>query len=116
PWYFLDQYTGSTAGFTTSIEWLDAEVERNDLITFDNDAPPSANFVVMLNNVPVWISCQGLNGSSPGPFIFPAKPGNIEAAPAVLAFSSSPPEVILGVLSADGRAYLLTNNGLQITQ
>ena len=116
PWFFLDQYTGSSAGFTTSIEWLDAEVERNTLITFDNDAPPAANFVVMLNNVPVWVSCQGLNGSSPGPFIFPAKPGNIEAAPAVIAFSSSPPEIILGVLSADGRAYLLTTNGLQITQ
>lgn len=116
PWYILDQFTGSTSGFTTFIEWYDAEVERNDLITFDNDPPPAANFVVMLNNVPVWISCQGLNGSSPGPFIFPAKPGNIEAAPAVLAFSSSPPEIILGVLSADGRAYLLTNNGLQITQ
>lgn len=116
PWYILDQFTGSTAGFTTFIEWYDAEVERNDLITFDNDPPPAANFVVMLNNIPVWISCQGLNGSSPGPFIFPAKPGNIEAAPAVLAFSSSPPEIILWALSADGRAYLPTTNSLQITQ
>lgn len=116
PWYFLDQYTGSTAGFSTFIEWYDAEVERNDLITFDNDPPPSANFVVMLNNVPVWVSCQGSNGSSPGPFIFPAKPGNIEAAPAVIAFSSSPPETILGVVSAAGRIYLLTTNHLEIGQ
>ncbi len=116
PWYFLDQYTGATGGFTQSIEWLDAEVERNDLITFNNDAPPSAVFVVILNNVPVWLSCQGSNGSSPGPFIFPAKPGNIEAAPTDIAFSSSPPETILGVMSADGRAYLPTANNLLITQ
>lgn len=116
PWYFLDQYTGSTSGFSTYIDWYDAEVERNDLITFDNDPPPSANFVVMLNNVPVWVSCQGVNGSSPGPFISPAKPGNIEAAPATIAFSSSPPETILGVVSAAGRAYLLTTNHLEIFQ
>lgn len=116
PWYILDQFTGSTSGFTAYIEWYDAEVERMNLITFDNDPPPAANFVVMLNNVPVWVSCQGLNGSSPGPFIFPAKPGNIEAAPAILAFSSSPPEVILGVISADGRAYLPTANNLLISQ
>jgi hypothetical protein len=116
PWYFFDQYTGSTSGFSTYIEWYDAEVERNGLITFDNDPPPSASFVAMLNNVPVWISCQGTNGSSPGPFIFPAKPGNIEAAPAVIAFSSSPPETILGVVSAAGRAYLLTTNHLEIFQ
>lgn len=116
PWYFLDTYTGNTAGFTQSIEWLDAEVERNDLVTFNNDAPVAANFVVNLNNVLVWCSCQGPNGSSPGPFIFPAKPGNIEAAPVDIAFSSSPPETILGVVSAAGRAYLLTTNHLQIAQ
>ncbi len=113
PWYYLDQYTGSSAGFTQSIEWLDAEVERNGLVTFNNDAPPSANFVVNINNVLVWCSCQGTNNSSPGPFIFPAKPGNIEAAPVDIAFSSSPPETILGVVSAAGRAYLLTPNHLE---
>lgn len=116
PWYFLDQYTGSTAGFSTYIEWYDAEVERQYTITFDNDPPPAANFVVILNNVPVWISCQGANGSSPGPFIYPAKPGNIEAAPATLAFSASPPETILDAISADGRAYLPTANHLLISQ
>jgi hypothetical protein len=116
PWYFLDTYTGSTAGFTANVEWLDAEVERNDLITFNNDPPPDANWVAMLNNVPVWISCQGPNSSSPGPFIFPAKPGNIEAAPVDIAFASSPPETIIGAVSASGRIYLLTTNHLEIAQ
>jgi hypothetical protein len=122
PWYYQSQITGSSAGFTAAIEWLDAEVERNDLVTFNNDAPPSAGWVATLNNVPIWISCQGINSSIgasssvPGPFIFPAKPNNIEAAPADIAFSSSPPETILGVVSADGRLYLLTTNSLQIAQ
>lgn len=114
PWYRLDQYVGSTAGFSLNIEWLDAMVERQDLVTFDNDPPPGSNFVAILNNGPVWISCQGPNGSSPGPFIFPAKPGNIEAAPAVIAFSTSPPETIVGARSASGRVYLLTTNHLEI--
>lgn len=116
PWFKGGESTGATGGYTENIEWLDAEIERNELVTFDNDAPPAANFVVNLNNVLVWCSCQGSNGSSPGPFIFPAKPGNIEAAPVEIAFSSSPPETILGVLSAAGRGYLLTPNSLQIMQ
>lgn len=117
PWFRLDQYTGSTAGFSTNIEWTDAEVERNDIVTFNNDAPPQAEFVAVLNNNPVWISCQGIGSASitsPGPFIFTAKPGNVEAAPVDVAFSSSPPEIILGVVSATGRLYLLTTNHLQI--
>lgn len=119
PWFRLDQYTGNTAGFTTTIEWTDAEVERNDLITFNNDAPPQAEFVAVLNNNPLYISCQGIGSAtitSPGPFIFPTKPGNIEAAPTDVAFSTSPPEIILGVVSAVGRLYLLTTNHLQIAQ
>ncbi len=123
PWYYLNYYAASASVPTViSIEWLDAEVERNDLVTFDNDVPPSAGWVAMLNNVPVWISCQGLNtsigasSSVPGPFIFPSKPGNIEAAPAGIAFSSSPPETIIGAVSSSGRIYLLTTNSLQIAQ
>jgi len=116
PWFFLDQYTGNTAGFTQVIEWLDAEVEGSYTITFNNDPPVAANFVQGLNNVPVFISCQGTNGSSPGPFIFPSKPGNIEAAPTDIAFASSPPETIVGAVSAAGRIYLLTTNHLEIAQ
>lgn len=114
----------SSAGGTFDIEWLDAEVERNDTVDFTvpDDPPTDAEFVALLNNIPVWISCQGQGNTtnptqtSPGPFICPAKPGNIEAAPLQLAFSSSPPETILGVVSAQGRLYLLTINHLQIAQ
>jgi hypothetical protein len=98
------------------LDWLDAEIESNPIVTFDNDAPPAAEFVAVLNGVPVWISCQGPGGTSPGPFIFPAKPSNIEAAPASIAFPTSPPQTILGVFSALGRLYLLTTNDLQIAQ
>jgi hypothetical protein len=57
-----------------------------------------------------------VGATAPGPFIVSAKPVNIEAAPLVLAFSTSPPETILGVVSAQGRLYLPTQNHLQIAQ
>lgn len=123
PWFFLrwvDDAEVSSAGGTFDIEWLDAEL--GDLVTFNNDAPTDAEFVVVINNIPVWISCQGQGyaahpaATSPGPFICPAKPGNIEAAPLDVAFSSSPPETILGAVVAEGRIYLLTPNHLQIAQ
>src|SRR6185503_2405125 len=97
-------------------EWLDGQIERNELVTFDNDAPSPAGWVVNFNNVPVYVSCQGTDSTTPGPFIIPAKPGNIEAAPLTLAFSSSPPEIIYGVTQGQGRLYLLTSNHLQICQ
>jgi len=127
PWFnyiTVDSTQVSPAGGDFDIEWLDAEVERNPIVNFavPDDPPPDAVFVLLLNNVPVWISCEGpgysssVLSTSPGPFIFPAKPGNIEAAPTNVAFSSSPPEVILGAVSASGRLYLLTPNHLQIAQ
>lgn len=117
PWFRLDQYTGNTAGFTTNIEWTDAEVERNDIVTFNNDAPPQAERVVLFNNNPIWISCQGIGSSTittPGPFIFPAKPGNVEAAPVDVATDTSPSETIVGSLLAEGRLFLLTTNHLEV--
>lgn len=125
PWHKLrmvDDSEVSTGGGTVNLEWLDAEVENNILVSFNNDAPTDAEFVELLNAIPVWISCQGQGNAahpestSPGPFIVPAKPNNIEAAPLDLAFSSSPPETILGAVTAQGRIYLLTVNKLQIAQ
>ena len=119
PWHFvLQNSTVATAGGTFNVEWLDAQIERNPIVDFTvpDDPPPDAEFVAMLNNVPIWISCQGAGSTSPGPWIFPAKPGNIEAAPAGLAFSTSPPEIILGCVTASGRLYLLTTGHLQIAQ
>ena len=125
PWHRLrlvDDTEVSSAGGTVNFEYYDAEVENNELVSFNNDAPTDAEFVELLNAVPVWLSCQGQGNvthpeaTSPGPFIVPAKPRNIEAAPLSLAFSSSPPETILGAVMAQGRIYLLTVNRLQIAQ
>jgi hypothetical protein len=124
PWFkvqIVDDTQVSPVGGTFDVEWLDAEIERQDAVTFDNDAPTDAEFVVNFNNVPVYISCQGIPNAagsvtSPGPFIVPAKPNNVEAAPLVLAFSSSPPEIIYGVTSGAGRLYLLTSTHLQVAQ
>lgn len=126
PWHFYivvsQAEIDAAPGNIIYIEYLDAEVETNEIVSFDNDAPTDAEFVEEMNAIPVYISCQGQgnvvhpDATSPGPFIVPAKPNNIEAAPLSLAFSSSPPETILGAVMAQGRIYLLTINKLQIAQ
>jgi len=65
-----------------------------------------------------------LEATSPGPFVVPAKPNNIEAAPLKLATSLSPPESIIGYVAARTETseinvpaiYLLTANSLQIAE
>jgi len=125
PWFYyilVDDTMVAAAGGAFDFEYLDAEIEGNELVSFDNDPPTDAEGVVSLNNQPFWYSCQGQGNipnptqTSPGPFIVPAKPNNIEAAPLSLAFSSSPPETILWALSGNGRVFLPTINHLQIAQ
>ena len=128
PWFFYTTVTStdvSSAGGTFNIEWLDAEVEVNETVTFNNDPPSQAEFIELLNFTPVWLSCRGKGFTrgitttvdpSPGPFIEPAKPTNIEVAPIEIQFASSPPETIIGGASADGRIYLLTTHHLEIAQ
>lgn len=121
PWFRVRQFVaGDLTANKGTLEWLDAEIEGNPLLTFDNDAPPDAEFVALFNGIPVWISCAGPGDTCPGPFIFPAKPSNIEAAPPALdgirqlAYPTSPPETIIGAVSAIGRVFLLTTNHLQV--
>lgn len=128
PWFFHSQVTTAdvpAAGGAWEIEWYDAEVEGQELASFDNDPPSQAELIELLNFTPVWISCRGKGFTrgattvidpSPGPFIEPAKQRNIEAAPARIQFASSPPEVIIGATSGEGRIYLLTPDHLQIAQ
>src|SRR6185503_16362271 len=62
PWHFLMQITDedvSPACGTFDVEWLDAEVMGNELVSFDNDPPPQAEFIHLLNYTPVWLSCRG---------------------------------------------------------
>jgi len=120
----IDDTQVSSAGGTFDVEYLDTEVQfvGAEFLTFDNDEPTDAEFVELLNAILVYVSCQGQGyathsaATSPGPFIVPTKPNNIEAAPLEFAFSSSPPETIIGAVSAEGRIYLLTTNHLQIAQ
>lgn len=128
PWRFVIKVTDADvnpAGGTFDIEYLDGEIVGNEIASFDNDAPPQGEFFELLNFNPVLLSCRGPSFSragvettdpSPGPFIAPSKPRNIEAFPVGIQFSSSPPETIIGGVSALGRIYLLTPNTLQIAQ
>lgn len=124
PWFRVGQVAEAALDGSrrANFEWLDGEVETQgaglggSVLTFDNDAPPHAEFVALFNGIPVWISCNGPGDTSPGPFIRPAKPSNVEAAPAGLGYPTSPPELILGVVASEARLYLLTTNHLQIAQ
>lgn len=103
------------AGGTYNIEYNDAEISGNDLLSFNNDAPPKASHIGVVGGIPVWIGCQGPGASEPGPFVAPAKQNNIEAAPSGLYVSASPPDTIVGFSpGAQGRLYLLCTNSLQI--
>jgi len=124
PWYYVRTITTddvSAGGGNYYVEYLDAEIAVNELLTFNNDAPVDAEFIGTLSGYPVYVSCEGkghsaASSTSPGPFIIPAKPRNFEAAPLEFAVSPSPPETIIGCVSALGRLYLLTYNTLQIAQ
>lgn len=129
PFRFLRTVTTaevSSAGGTFLVEWVDAEVSTNEQLTFNNDAPPNAEFVSQIAQYPIWVSCQGkvptgTSISSPGPYILPAKPNNIEAVPLGqppygLSVSTSPAETIMGCVPALGRLFLPTQSSLQVGQ
>lgn len=119
PWYYVQTITatdlgGTGAGTTFNVEWLDAEIGRNELLEFDNFAPGEAEFVASLGGNPVYISCFGRTGGAPGANLVPVKPRNIEAALINLNLRLDPAHTILGWTVALGRLYLMTVNSLQI--
>jgi hypothetical protein len=119
PWYYLQTITstdlgGTGAGTTFNVEWNDGEVQRNDLLEFDNFPPPECEYVATLGGNPVYISCYGRTGGPPGPNIVPAKPRNIEGALTNLNVRLDPAHTIIGFQVAQGRLFLMTNNSLQI--
>lgn len=62
PWYYYGTITTaqvSSAGGNYTIEYNDAEVSGNRLLTFNNDPPPDAVFVASLQGLPILISCNG---------------------------------------------------------
>jgi len=123
PWYEVALLTDSDvspAGGNYDLEYLNSEISRSQLVSFDNTPPSDAEFVSALVGYPVYISCQGKgnsakpDGTSPGPFIIPAKPNNIEAAPLKRPnpVAVSPLEDIIGFLPGVGRIFLMTKNHL----
>lgn len=63
PWFFYGTITTAdvttAAGQTYIIEYNDAEISSNRLLTFNNDPPPDAVFVATLQGLPILISCNG---------------------------------------------------------
>lgn len=125
PWYYIRTVTaaelGGTGAGTYYLEYLDAEATAlAQLLTFDNDAPPEAEFIGAVGEVLILVSCSGKDGDSPGIAIVSFKTGNLAAAPLVRddgrrgEVPTSPPEIIIGMYMATGRLYLMTTNTLQI--
>jgi hypothetical protein len=115
PWNFVRSVPASeiVAGIFF-IEYLNAEISRQGELDFDADPPPTkAGFLAMLQGNPQWVSCFGKWSGSPGPSLVPAKPQDIEAAPAIWNVTSSPPEDIIGVVSSLARLYFLCPQTLQ---
>ena len=120
PWFFHSTITsadlgGTGAGTTFNIEWLDGEVDVNEIISFNNDPAPDAGFITnSLDGRPTLYSCNGEGGTTPGPFIRPGKPGNLEGYP--IDWRLALPEDIIGVVAGDQRDYAMTARGLYIVE
>jgi hypothetical protein len=116
PWNFVRTVTQAeiTAGPNFFyIEYSNSEINRNGLLDFNNDTPPSCGYVAFLEGEPVWISCRGKLSDTFGPSIRPGKPQNIEAAPADWDVRSTPPQNILGVTTSLARLYFPSPASLQ---
>lgn len=113
---------GGTGAATYDLEWTDAEVGRNEIATFDNFPAPEAEWVTNLSNLPFYVSCFGDQsgtsqlGKRGGPRIVASKPSNVEAALLNIKNTPSPPELILGALSAPARIFVNCASGIYSLQ
>jgi hypothetical protein len=118
--WFVASTTKISALETGDILYIDVlDGELSTEVTFDNDAPPDADWVSFLAGDPILISCYGDKvvggsdrGASPGPFVSPSRRGNRHGFPAATATVLSPPDTIIGFLPGVGRLFLLTRTGL----
>jgi len=109
----------SLTSHAIAFDYTDADL--GSLVSFNNDVPPDAEFYTSIDLYPILVSTngQGVNTSgretstSPGPFIAPIKAENFDGYPASFRTVTGYGETILGVVSAAGRAFLLTPNTLQ---
>lgn len=112
PWNFVLQHLLSD-GNTFTVDYLNAQISRQQELEFNNDPPPNAGFVATLQGYLQWISCYGQFGNPLGPVLVPSKPNNIEAAPADWVVTSSPPDVLLDAVSSQARLYFPCPKSLQ---
>ncbi len=105
---------------TRTFTWISQELEGSDLLEFDNDPPPDASFLAVLDDIVILCGTEGkpdpVTGlpTSPGPGCRPSKPLNPEAFPASYGTLVGPPEEIVGVVQGVGRIYLGTRNRVHI--
>lgn len=112
PWNFALQHLLSD-GNTFNLDYLNAQIARQQELEFNNDPPPNAGFVATLQGYLQWVSCYNKFGEPLGPVLVPSKPNNIEAAPADWVVTSSPPETLLDTVSSQARLYFPCPNSLQ---
>lgn len=131
PWYLLTTITkdmlkttatplGTETATVFYIAYSDAEVVSSlKILSFDNFEPKEAEFVDIINGIPIYFSCLGkgntakLQGTSPGPCAIPSKPSNPEAVFLNKAFTTAGSDYILGEFNAKSRIYVLCQNSLQ---
>ena len=104
---------------TLTFDYTDSEL--TSLASFDNDLPPDAEFISTIDLYPFLVSTDGQGvdstdretSTSPGAFVAPAKPENLDAYPATYKVPTSKGETIVGVVQAAGRFFVMTPNTLQ---
>jgi len=114
------ELSGGTYAGTIAFDYVDNDLSAT-IASFDNDAPPDAEFLGNLDRYPFLISTNGegvntgsrTSTTSPGAFVSPAKPSNLDAWPNTFKVPTEKGETILGQVSAAGRIFVLTPNTLQ---
>jgi len=112
--------TGTETGTTYIFSFADAEAQTaQQILTFNNFIPKDAEFVDLINGIPLYFSCQGkgnvdkTSGTSPGPACIPSKPSNPEAVFLNKTITTAGGDYILGEFNAKSRIYVLCQNTLQ---
>jgi len=112
--------TGSETGTSYTFSFPDAEAQTaTQILTYNNFAPKDAEFVDLINGIPLYFSCQGkgnpdkTSGTSPGPACIPSKPSNPEAVFLNKTITTAGGDYILGEFNAKSRIYVLCQNTLQ---
>jgi len=122
-WYEVRRvpYSSLSGGDAIAFDYVDADL--GNLVSFDNDAPPDADWVALLAGYVTLVSTngQGVNSgtrvseTSPGPYVAPQKGNNLDAYPSTYKVPTEKGEDIIGCVSTAGRLFVMTANTLQAT-